>query len=550
MTTTTSTSRDITGSMTQVFTVQCPNGVSSAFLSKIDLFFGAKSTSFGAELSIVELNNGLPDISRVVPGSVVTLTTDDIQVSNNGSVATSFRFSRPVQLNAGQSYAFTLRALGNSPDYSVWTAVNGDIDLATGKSVSPNPLSGACYYAKNSTTWSKIANEQIKFSIWRASFNVGSPSTAFLKTSNNEILGITDIVFASGMPDVRAGDEVYGLYQGIANSTYYAQVVGFDTTNNYLYLKNSTGNFKLNMPITIVRAAKEKDLTNAGMMAIGMINDVIDYPLHAVVPKIGLINAPQTTSSISYRGTYKAGTPAIAVKESTNWITLTNENETEFHDKARYILSRSNEVADLSSNSSLDLKVTLTSSSDYVSPMVDLKSRSVIAIQNLINSEIDGEEGAYGNALTRYISKIVTLADGQDAEDMQVWIDAYKPPGTQVRVYCKLWNAQDPDSFDSKPWTLMTQTTDPNLYSARNDFSDFKEYAFAMPTVSPTVTGAAWSPQVNDPVDGDPVQYSTSNGTFVGFKKFSVKVVLSVDVDDEAYNYPVLNDIRAIALQK
>jgi hypothetical protein len=96
----------------------------------------------------------------------------------------------------------------------------------------------------------------------------------------------------------------------------------------------------------------------------------------------------------------------------------------------------------------------------------------------------------------------------------------------------------------------MTQTTDPNLYSTLNNLTDYKEYAFGIPTVTPIISGAAWSPQVIDPVDGDPVQYSTSNGTFISYKKFSLKVVMSVTNDSAAYIYPQINDIRAIALQK
>jgi hypothetical protein len=55
---------------------------------------------------------------------------------------------------------------------------------------------------------------------------------------------------------------------------------------------------------------------------------------------------------------------------------------------------------------------------------------------------------------------------------------------------------------------------------------------------------------VSNPIDGDPLQYTTSLGTFIGFKKYAVKIVLTVDDIKTAYIYPRLNDVRAIALQK
>lgn len=548
--TTTTTSLDLTGSMTQVFTVQCPQGAGGIYATRIDLYFSKISSSYGAELSIVNVTNGLPDVSSVVPDSTVTLTSDLVHASANASVATPFRFNRPIFLLDGQSYAFTIRALGNSPDYLIWRAINGDTDVSTGISVTPSPLSGASYYAKTSSSWSEIPNSDIKYTIWRASFNTSSPSVAMLRQGNREIMSLGAFAYASGEIDIRAGDEVFGLIDGIANTNYYAVVVSFDYENNMLYLSTSSGNFAANQQIVIARTAAAQSLVGAGMLGMGTIGALIDYPMHAIVPKVGLINSLQSTIDIQYQGTYKTGgPPAVAVKEANSWISLTDNNETQFYDKTRYVLSHSNEVASLSGNSSVDIQVTMTSNTDYSSPMIDLNSKSIIGIRNLINSNTSGEQGAYGAALTRYISKVVTLADGQNPEDLQVWITAYKPPGTQISVYCKLWNSEDPDTFDSKPWTLMIQSTNPDYYSTMNDQTDFIEYEYVLPN-TPPVAGAAYSPLIIDIVDGDPVQYITSNGTFVDFQQYSLKVVCSVTNDATAYVYPILNDLRSIALQK
>lgn len=555
MATTTSTALDLSGSMTQVFSVQVPDGVPGLYVTGIDLYFASKSSSFGAQLQLLRLTNGLPDASQTIAGSVITLTSEQINVSNDATVATRFQFSSPIYLDADQSYAFALRGLGNSPDYKLYTAINGDADISDGVSVSANPLSGAAYYAKNSSNWQQIPNEDIKYTIYRAHFNVGSTSTARLKKATNEMWSLTNIGFASGPIDIIAGDEVYAfINDSILDTTKSAKVVKLDQVNNHLYLRNSTGNFTVDDRIAIVRTAVEGTVSSStdGVMGIANIGEIFDMPIHGIVPKVAVVNNPLTTSSIQYRGTYKEGDPAVPVKESGSgdWINLTSDNETEFFDKTRYALSRSNEVAGLSGQSSVDLEVQMNSSSDYCSPVIDLNSHSFIGIQNLINTDISNEDGDYGQALSRYIGKTVTLADGQESEDLQVYIDAYKPAGTIMYVYAKFWNNEDPDAFAAKPWTKLTQDTDPSVYSVTNNLNDYREYQFSVPNVAPTVAGAAWSPLVDNPVDGDPLRYTTPLGTFIGFKKFAVKVVLAVSDIEQAYIYPRLNDVRALAIMK
>jgi hypothetical protein len=555
MTTTTSTALDLTGSMTQVFTIQVPQGVPGLYLTGIDLFFSAKSSSFGAQLQLLQLTNGLPDSSLTIPGSLVTLTTDQIKVSADASVPTRFQFTSPIYVSASQPIAFSVRGLGNSPDYRLFTAVNGENDLSSGVSVSSNPLSGSAYYAKNSTTWQVIPNEDIKYKVYRAQFNVSSPSVARLKKSKNEVFQLTNARFASGPLDIIAGDEVYGwVNDSVLDLTKHAVVSKYDEINNRLYLRNSTGNFAQNTRIGVIRTSVEGTVTanTDGMMAMAMIDQIYDIPMDAIVPKVAVLNNPLTSASIQYRGTYKSGSPLIPVKETgtNDWINLKADHETEFTDTERFALSYSNEVASLSGNTSVELAVNMTSSSDYCSPVIDLNSNSIIGTKNQINANTAGEEGNYGAALSRYIGLTVTLADGQDSEDLRVYVDAYKPAGTIMQVYAKFRNAADPDTFDEKPWTQLRQVTDSSVYSVTNNFQDFREYQFAVPNVAPTVPGAAWCPLIVDPINGDPLQYTTTLGTFVGFKQFAIKIVIGVTDDSTTYNYPRLNDVRALALQK
>lgn len=545
---------DLRSAMTQVFKVAAPAAVPGIYATKVDLFFRRKSNSFGIEVQIVELTNGLPDSSKVLPNATAIVNPASINLSETGVTATTITFPQPVYLYADQRYALVVRALGNSPDYEIWTGVQGGVDLATGKSISSNPLSEDAYFAKNAQALAVIPNEDLKYKIYRAKFNIANTSTAILKKAPTELLSLKYFAPTSGEFDVRAGDEVFGVAAGVANTQIKAKVVKYDRNNNYLYLSQSTGLFAANAGIMIVRTGAEANVASAksGLLGVGVIDTIVDFDAHGVALKVGSPNKSFATTNFEYKGAYKEGDPLVPVLE-TEFRSITNQNEIDFQDQPRYMLSRSTEVSNLAGNSSVTIQATLTSNSNFVSPIIDLRERYIIGLRNLLNSDVTGEDGDYGAAKSRYISKTITLADAADgdsnAEDLRVFVTAYKPPRTRVLAYCKLWNPEDSDDFDLKKWTLMTQTTDANLFSDPKNAEDYREYQFDLPETAP-VAGAAYSPYVDDPVDGDPVRYETENGLFIGFKKFAIKLVMAVDNDTDAFNYPRINDLRAIALQR
>ena len=232
---------DLKEGLTQVFRVSTPDGVSGLYATRIDLFFKKKSSSFGLELNLVELTDGVPDMSKAVPNSAVMVKPADVKTSTTGTVATAFKFQQPVFLEDDSRYAFVIRSLGGSPDYEIFTGVNGAKDFNTGQSISSNPLSESSYFAKNQQEWAEIPNEDLKYTLYRAKFNITQPSAVMLKKANTEILQVKAFQQATGAPSLIAGDEIYGLTDGgLANNEIYAKVAMFDDVNNYLYLRQST----------------------------------------------------------------------------------------------------------------------------------------------------------------------------------------------------------------------------------------------------------------------------------------------------------------------
>src|SRR5574337_198309 len=138
-------------SLAQTFSVYAPSGISGIYVRDIDLFFQSVSSIFGVSLVITGLTNGLPDMGKVVPGATITLPAGTPTASSDGSVATRFSFGQLIFLQSDTTYALVVRTLGAAPDYKIWTAKAGDVDLGTGMTVSSNPASGYCSHSKCDT---------------------------------------------------------------------------------------------------------------------------------------------------------------------------------------------------------------------------------------------------------------------------------------------------------------------------------------------------------------------------------------------------------------
>jgi hypothetical protein len=147
-------------------------------------------------------------------------------------------------------------------------------------------------------------------------------------------------------------------------------------------------------------------------------------------------------------------------------------------------------------------------------------------------SETNNPITRYG---TRYISKNVVLADQQDAEDLIAYIAAYRPAGTNFQVYCKLLAAADNDSFDSKHWSLMTETSSPALLSSSVNRDDLVELSYDLPTSVQVYTGnvSANSTSANLTFDATITTASFTPGQFIyiadiASTKFNVRQIVSI----------------------
>jgi hypothetical protein len=125
---------------------------------------------------------------------------------------------------------------------------------------------------------------------------------------------------------------------------------------------------------------------------------------------------------------------------------------------------------------SFKLKVTWSSSDSALSPLINIPALSSVFVRYFIGSSTTGENGTIGSSgNARYITKIVSLADGFDCSNLNVTFDGYKPTGTDFAVYYKALAIESTQPITSQNWVPMTiASAVPNS----NSTTDIREHSY------------------------------------------------------------------------
>lgn len=520
----------------QIFTVDVPEDVAGTYITSFGIYIKSKDEQQGLFGYLTKVVSGFPDMTQIL--SDVFMKPDTMAISTENELRkTIFKFPTPVFVEKNKKYALVIHAEGNSPNYELWTAETGGTDLITGVQVFSNPAVGNLCESSDGYTWTAHQSEDLAFQIYRTRFTQTS-STAifehepddylivdgFTRVSNSNIgLAVGQYVFsvnATSNTIINSGNNFpFGVIQEINEAT------------GELTIDSSTGGFTANTIISIRTHASEE-------LARATITEVKNIPTHAIVSKFNTFSPGK--SSVSYRYKGVIGSPGSFSFDTFREVK--NNEEYEFNDQSRYVLSRSNEITELSSNSSSQMEIVLTTQNEYLAPMIDLKrGKSAISVENLINNDATDEETRYGSANSKYVSKTVILEEGQEAEDLVTYITAYRPTDTDIKVYAKFYNSNDPESFDTKLWTELEYDGDSELvFSNSTDPSDYFEYKFNVPT-TPAIPNSAY---LN--ANGVLTYQNFSNTVFESYKLFSLKVVL---LSSNPVKVPRVSDIRSLALQ-
>ena len=483
----------------QSFTISgLPSNVTGIMLTKVGVYFQSKDPTLGVTLLVCEMLNGQPNSKKIL--GKARLSSAEVSANpttpNNETV---FTLDYPVFLLNNSDYAFMVCPDGNSPDYTVWVGETGGTDILTGAQVYSNPYSGMLFVSANKTTWTSIQKEDMMFNLYRAKF-VSNSGTVIFDNSDNEFITYSGANIAS---PITIGDVVYtvNIYSNgvfnTANTTTgaaFGVVTDINRTNSTIYLESATGGFSntlsaYNSRFGVFRVPDNSLNAGGGLANVAQINatsfiataniaTIDNFTYHAISPAFGTLQPATTNISYGYKG-------VIGSTKDSDFTVLDNGYEYEFLDSPRVFKSKSNESGVKSST----FQINLTSETNYSSPVINLGRKSATVIENIINNDTTVEHTKYGNSSSKYISKTVVLADGQDAEDLKVYVTGYRPYETDIKVYAKFLNAQDSEDFDSKYWTLLNYANNTDLkYSSSTNVTDYIEYEYVMPTVSPYVS--------------------------------------------------------------
>lgn len=254
----------------------------------------------------------------------------------------------------------------------------------------------------------------------------------------------------------------------------------------------------------------------------GFITEIENKQLNVLETNIGTVDHTPATISWSVAPTATGATSAGSTFEGYNFG---QEHELSYEAQ---IYSYSNEQVDLSGGKSLTIRAGMLTQTSSVSPVIDTRKCSIIAIANDINNDDTDEDTNNGAAESKYISRRVVLDDGQDAEDLKVYLSNLIPTGCDVKVYGKFQNATDASNFDDLDWIELETNTVPLNSTAR---SGFIEYAYTIPDANK---------------NAGVLEYTVGSATFTGYKTFAVKVV---PLSTNSSVVPKVRELRAIALQ-
>lgn len=471
--------------LAQALTINTPNKEAGIFATSLDLYFQQKpDQDHGCTVYLCETKNGYPDGSKIIPYSTVHLDKTQINVDKTtASLATNFKFESPVYLSSNTIYAFVVKPDGGDPDYHIWTANLGNVDVSTKTQVYTQPALGTAFYGATTTQWTALQTEYVKFNLNIAHFS-SLTGEAYFNNQDYDYIAIYNLQYANASSSILHGDVVYQS-TNTTIATAQTSVTGivdyYDDLKQVLYISNSSGNFTSSLAngyLQIHRFATTTSQTPnsstyiAGANTLMFYNPVID----AIAPQFAHMEPSGTTLAYDFKGT------SNSYITDSNTTPLSMGTETPFYNYERRVFSKSQESTLLSSKKSANVHVNFVSDSMLLSPVIDTVKANLLTIRNFVDPLSSIYEEFYNNgpSKTKYISKIITLASGQDAQDLNIILSAYRPPSSEIQVWVKFLNGEDPESMTNKTWTPM-RSLGATLYSNPSNPNDYREFTFTVP---------------------------------------------------------------------
>jgi hypothetical protein len=547
-------------------------GSNSVFISKIDLYFKRKSATNGVTITLREVVNGYPS-AIILPFSKLHIAATDVNVSDDATAITEVNFDAPVRMDVEKEYAVVIEPDANDPNYLHFTSKVGGTDLTAGptqgQSVVMDWGDGVLFTSTNNRAWSSVQDEDLKFTLYRHDFNAAT-GTVTLTNDDHEFFTLSnwDGRFVAGEYVYKAVSAGYTVSMVLNTSVITQSGNDFNvdySAGDYILVSNSGGRsdiFKIasvdsSTQLTTTKPTsfavsngtgvpvvagvvshynkynrselhvKESSSTPskpflAGDVIVGVssgtegtIGSVNNINLSYVQPLIQKANDAVTNTTIN--GTF---TDPANVVNTYNMPMQFGDNNA-FTRKGVVIYSKSNNFIN---PKPFEINVEMSNQSNTTaSPIVDLELSTLLAYQFKVTNN--------SATTSKYISKMIELAESLDAEDLNLYLTGYRPNNTQIKVYIRPQHTQDSAAFDTIDWIELELFEGVNTYSSSSNLNDYKEFRYKVADANKDGGGV--------------LTYTSSAGTFSSYRKFAIRIDL---LADNIHNAPFVKDYRGIAL--
>jgi len=511
------------------------------FITKVGLFFATKDDTIPVQVQIRPTVNGVPASSKIiaskfVPASQVQVpaTADRKNLTAIKAKETIFEFDEPVFLSPFTEYAICVIA-PNTVFYTVYVSEMEQYVLgSTNQRILKQPSLGSFFRSQNSQLWEPDQNVDMMYKLYRAQFRYGGKAVFTNAEIPEELLDIDPIQTTAGSNEVYVRHYNSGLTVGDT-----ALLAGLDSATRYGGSDGIFGSSVLGRR-TITKAdafgftfAADSTAPRTGLFGGETVTSEKNIQFNVANLQIETATPDFTTISSGFK--FTAGKPIagptitvgpnVQYNKDTTYKRITPKVNTSF-DYPRVAANRYNEVTNMSSAESVEIKVDLKSSHEFVSPMLDLQRCSLTMIENIVDfqdsadasngqnipikftSETDPYSGSHP---AKHITKPITLAE--DAVGLKILYAANVPSGSEIDLYYR--TAVEGESIVEKNWVYDAPE---NTLPTDENPAIFREYT--------------------NLVGGD-------DGTLDAFTEFQIKLVFR---SKNSSKVPLVRDLRAIAL--
>lgn len=539
----------------QTFIIDDTSFSRGAFLSSVDLFFKTKPTvNVPVTISIVTTLNGYPT-SKVLDYSLVNLLPTDVKTSSNPqyldtTAYTRFRFPAPVFINSAVLYALIIQS--NSSGYELWVAQQNDFPIASSVKLLPtdstpsnlskiqkSPYVGSFFQSQNGITYTPDDTKDLMFTINRCVFNTAAnPSLNFFVPAGlsytKQIDSNTPIVSAFSAnveyDEINTSTTQY-VPTGTAVSYTYRTTLQSDGSLSAAQSINpgefgtpADNNIRLNdfrgRRVLVPTENSSFYLTASMQTSDNRLSPILSddglrlYTIRHSINNLGISNGVITVAN--------TGTGYLAGANGTLSAPDITVSAPDIAGGQQAFVS-----ANVQSGNIVSVFVTTIGSGYSVTPTITISAANTTPANVVVTGETSVRGG---NALCRYQTYPVTLAQGNDSGDLRVYFTAYRPVNTDVHIYYKLLSRNDTQVFENGYWQKMT------LINGANRFSSFNDQLYEFEA----------APGVNNIADNFVSYTSSETGvTHNDFYKYAIKVVMTSS--DPTFS-PYLKDLRVIAL--